>query len=401
MSATQNCTVCQEPLKGLSLSQIVAGTYSFPCPGAHKIHQSCLVQWTNKMHTEEPTAKTLNCPECRHVTKIPTKHSAQQISTWVKTSRRLTIAVCTILGLGIGLWIAGSSFAEGISKIALKTLHVAPSLVFSAAGGALGFLGSYFLISSNSESRLTRVVTASYNRVYGTEILPRDIWMYQSGFFSAPKDYQLQMVQEYCMQVEIGTLIEELKLVPFERDERSSLQTHSSLLESFQTHSRELANRFFETLASNHGDLYAQVKRRKSQLLQSTGNTELKEQLSGMINEWLCETLVELDKTTLDSKMAARITLVKVLQKSKEKIEFRDARKAAKWTSLISSLQRESHNSQSLLMIDLERKLPQNFFQQPLTLLLWNPAIEDGVFQALIELRKAQFVREGFNPSRE
>jgi hypothetical protein len=236
MSGTQICTVCQEPLKALSLSQIVAGTYSFPC--AHKIHQGCLVQWTEKMRVEQPKAKTLNCPECRHVTTLPTKHSAEQISNWVKTSRKVTIGICTILGLGIGLWIAGSSFAEGISKIALRTLYVSPSLVFSAVGGALGFLGSYFLISSKCESRFTRVVTASYNRIYGTEIHPRDIWMYQSGFSSAPKDYQLQMVKEYCMEVELLTFLEELKLVPFDRDERSSLQTHTPLYYNLSKHNR-------------------------------------------------------------------------------------------------------------------------------------------------------------------
>src|ERR1700733_2218965 len=134
MSAPQNCTVCQEPLNGISLSQIVAGTYAFPC--AHKIHQTCLVRWTDTMHVEQPTSKTLNCPECRGVTALPTKHSAEQISTWVKTARRLTIAIGTLLGLGIGLWIARSSFAEGISKVALNTLHASPSLAFSLAGGA-------------------------------------------------------------------------------------------------------------------------------------------------------------------------------------------------------------------------------------------------------------------------
>jgi hypothetical protein len=120
-----------------------------------------------------------------------------------------------------------------------------------------------------------------------------------------------------------------------------------------------------------------------------------------MINEWLCEILIRLDTTTLDSRMAARVTLIKVLETFKETMTFRDSRMSIQWEDLLSSLQRECHNSQSLLITDLERTLPQNFFSQPLTQLIWDPAIGDTVFHALTELRKAQFIRAGFNLSRE
>ncbi|HEY5234576.1 MAG TPA: hypothetical protein VIJ14_00235, partial [Rhabdochlamydiaceae bacterium] len=308
----------------------------------------------------------------------------------------LTIAVGTILGLGIGLVIARSSFAEGISQTALKTLHVSPSLAFSAAGGALAFLGSYFLISSNSESLLTRAVTASYNRVYGTEILARDIWMYQSGFSSSPKGYQLQMVQEYFMQAEILTLLNELEQTPFINEEQQALASHTDSLKDIEQNYLKLAPIFFENLASDHGDLYAQVRGLNSQLLQSTGNTALKEQLSDHIHEWVCDILVRLDKKILDSRMAAQVTLIKVLETFKEKMEFRDPRKANQWTALLSSLQQECRNTASDLINELQTRLGADFFQQPLTLLLWDTATGDDVFHALNELRKTQFERAGF-----
>src|SRR6185436_18180151 len=106
MSAIENCTVCQEPLKSTSLPQILAGTYSFPC--SHQIHQPCLRQWTDTIHTEQPTQTTVNCPVCRHVTTIPTKHSAEQISNWEKISQKLLLVVGTILGVGIGIAISRS-----------------------------------------------------------------------------------------------------------------------------------------------------------------------------------------------------------------------------------------------------------------------------------------------------
>ncbi len=388
MSTIQSCTVCQESLKDNSL----AGTYSFPCPGAHKIHQSCLVRWADTVHLDHPEAKTLNCPECREVTNLPTKHSTEQISIWVKTSRKVTIGICTILGLGIGLWIARSSFAGEISKIALKTLHVSPSLVFSAAGGALGFLGSYFLISSNGESRLTKVVTASYNRIYGTEILTRDIAVFQ-GFSSIPKDDQLQVAQSYFITFGIEMFKTQLEQIPFNEEELQALEQLNSLLQSLETDPLTLADAFFEELEENHGDLYAEFRNHNVKLIQSTGNAELKRTLNELIHKMLCQTLATLDtQTALDSKMSARITLVKILEGFKAVHE-----EDAKCTELLDSLQEECRNSKSTLITDLEGALPQNFFQQPLTLLLWDTDKTSAVLVALNQIRKTQFEEAGLS----
>jgi hypothetical protein len=157
-----------------------------------------------------------------------------------------------------------------------------------------------------------------------------------------------------------------------------------------------LADRFFEDLASIRGDLYAQVKRLNPQLLQSTGNIYLKDLLSVIISRWLCEILLNLDTQILDSKMAARITLVKVLETMKKTRKFPDPRKANPWTDLLSSLQEECRRPTGLIE-DLQNKLGPDFFRQPLTLLLWEPAKGDKVFAALNQIREIQFERAGFH----
>ncbi len=396
MSAPQNCTICQEllqePLK--SPSRFITETYSFPC--THKIHHTCFVKWADFMHGEQPELTTLNCPLCRHPTRLQKMHSAERISNWVKTARRLAITVSTILGFHIGRWFAGSSFAEEISQIALKTLHVSPFLAFSLAGGALAFLGSYFLIPLNSKSGLTRVITAIYNQVYGTEILPRDTWTYLSGFSSKPKEDQLQMVQKHFMEIETRTLVDQLELTPFNDEERQSLQVHISWIKNLQTGSYPLTERFFEYLAFNLGEVYAPVRRLNSQLLQSAGNGDLKRELSDLIYRWLWEVLAKVDKTSLDSKMAARITLIKALELFKKKTNSMNKHNPAQWKALLSSLQEKCRDPASNLINKLQQKMGPDFFKQCLPLLLWDPAIGDAVFEALTEIRKAQFERAGF-----
>ena len=95
-----NCPMCQKPFS----FSLVSTIYSFPC--SHQMHRNCLVQWTNYIHTTQPTAKTLSCPVCRKITQIPTKHSAEQISDWVKIAKRVIVSTGTILGGGVGLSIA-------------------------------------------------------------------------------------------------------------------------------------------------------------------------------------------------------------------------------------------------------------------------------------------------------
>ncbi|MCI0381528.1 MAG: hypothetical protein L0207_00535 [Chlamydiae bacterium] len=355
-----------------------------------------MVQLSDTNH--RASKKTLECPLCRRVTPLPTKHSAEQIIDWVNFANKAKLVAGGVLGLTIGFGIAKiskrSSILEQICKIAQQKLQMPPNLFFPVTLGGLSFIGSYFLRTS----WVARGVTLLYNWIHETNIQPFDIWIYNSGQINQTLENQVSVVMAYFVAYGLAYPLELSKRIPFDQEERKFVDLVSQKLKPLLETKNNLMGLIAAHLRDNHGDVFNDVLRLNCHLLESDGNEELKEEINTIVRDYLLD-FFKSEPTFIitDANMSIRIALVTAIELFKDKMEFEDLKKSKEFKQLLTSFQQECRTLDSSLISDIKTGMTDyDFSKISLVSLLWDENLEDEIIYALNTVRKETFEQNGF-----
>lgn len=402
MTTNSNCTICQNPVR--SWFSFMNSVDSLTC--GHEFHHSCLVNLVDSTHVENPQSLSVQCPNCREYSLIPTTFSPERIAGWVETARRSALIVGHALSVGCSSFIGIKVFqvlssqsdhpSYNLATLVRRAVPPVASLFAFTIVSNIMAISCEILLRPNGRLKqcITKVVTAIYNWKMESAVSPMDVTLHQTGLMSMAPEDQLCLVLIGYSNAVITLMKEDLQLTPFDADER---QVVNAALNEMHVE-REFIGKFSRFLQEERADLYLRLSRLGGLALYQGGNEEIKLELKQeLINFQIDNSDVQIACTT---DVAVRIGIVQTLDVFKEMFDWKTQEKEAEWKALLTQLQQERYDVDLIasVMEALLESLPegQRLSQIPLLRWLGDEEIHDAIFDAIYGLRKEEFVRRDF-----